>query len=134
MATTRKTITLTQQQDEWVKAQIAQGDYSNDSEYFRDLIRRDQSSKKAESKLRQLLDKAEASGISESTLAEVWTEAELRHQAKLEKLHQDTLLGIEQLERGEYDELDDNSLDAYAQEIKNNGRRGKSTSKKRGKV
>ena len=35
--TTRKTITLTEQQDRWVKARIASGDYSNDSEYFRDL-------------------------------------------------------------------------------------------------
>jgi antitoxin ParD1/3/4 len=82
MATTRKTITLTQQQDEWVKAQIASGDYSNDSEYFRDLIRRDQASKRAEVKLRQLLDRAEASGMSESTVAEIWAEAEQRHRLK----------------------------------------------------
>ena len=40
--TIRKTITLTDKQDEWIKAQIAGGDYTNDSEYFRDLIRRDQ--------------------------------------------------------------------------------------------
>ena len=42
MGTIRKTITLTDQQGEWVKAQIAAGDYTNDSEYFRDLVRRDQ--------------------------------------------------------------------------------------------
>lgn len=42
MGTTRKTITLTEQQDSWVKAQIAAGQFANDSEYFRDLIRRDQ--------------------------------------------------------------------------------------------
>ena len=42
MATTRKTITLTDQQDAWVKARIVSGDYTNDSEYFRDLIRHDQ--------------------------------------------------------------------------------------------
>ena len=38
MGTVRKTITLTEKQDEWVKAQIANGDYTNDSEYFRDLV------------------------------------------------------------------------------------------------
>lgn len=40
--TTRKAITLPAKQDEWVKARIADGDYTNDSEYIRDLIRRDQ--------------------------------------------------------------------------------------------
>ena len=42
MATVRKTITLTEQQDGWVKAQIAAGRYTNDSEIIRDLIRREQ--------------------------------------------------------------------------------------------
>ena len=45
MATKRKTITLSEQQDSWVKARIESGDYTNDSEYFRDLIRRDQEQK-----------------------------------------------------------------------------------------
>jgi len=38
----RKTITLTEQQDDWVKGQIESGHFGNDSEYIRDLIRRDQ--------------------------------------------------------------------------------------------
>ena len=42
MSTTRKTITLTEQQNQWVKSQISNGNYTNDSEYFRDLVRRDQ--------------------------------------------------------------------------------------------
>ena len=43
MATTiRKTITLTDQQDAWITAQIEAGHYPNDSEYIRDLIRREQ--------------------------------------------------------------------------------------------
>ena len=42
MGTTRKTITITDQQDEWIKAQIEGGDFTNDSEYIRDLIRHDQ--------------------------------------------------------------------------------------------
>ncbi|MFY9810137.1 type II toxin-antitoxin system ParD family antitoxin [Aquabacterium sp.] len=42
MSTVRKTITLTDQQDNWVKAQIQAGHYTNDSEYIRDLIRREQ--------------------------------------------------------------------------------------------
>jgi len=42
MGTTRETITLTDKQDQWIKAQIAAGEYTNDSEYIRDLVRRDQ--------------------------------------------------------------------------------------------
>jgi antitoxin ParD1/3/4 len=42
MATVRKTITLTDQQDDWIKAQVEGGHYTNDSEYIRDLIRREQ--------------------------------------------------------------------------------------------
>ena len=42
MATVRKTITLTDQQDGWFKSQIDAGYYTNDSEFIRDLIRRDQ--------------------------------------------------------------------------------------------
>ncbi len=42
MATIRKTITLTDQQDAWIKSQIDAGYYTNDSEFIRDLIRREQ--------------------------------------------------------------------------------------------
>jgi len=42
MDTVRKTITQTSKQDAWIKAQIERGDYTNDSEYIRDLVRRDQ--------------------------------------------------------------------------------------------
>ena len=42
MTTVRKTITLTDRQDGWIKAQIDAGRYTNDSECVRDLIRREQ--------------------------------------------------------------------------------------------
>lgn len=42
MTTVRKTITLTDKQDSWIKAQIDARHYTNDSEYIRDLIRREQ--------------------------------------------------------------------------------------------
>ncbi|MEO6022546.1 MAG: hypothetical protein ABIP64_05415 [Burkholderiales bacterium] len=46
MGTTRKTIRLTDQQEQWIKAQIERGGFTNDREYIRDLIRRDQESDK----------------------------------------------------------------------------------------
>ncbi len=42
MSSVRKTITLTSKQDDWIKAQIEAGLYTNDSETIRDLIRREQ--------------------------------------------------------------------------------------------
>ena len=35
----RKTITVTTQQNDWIKAEMAQGGYGNESELIRDLIR-----------------------------------------------------------------------------------------------
>lgn len=58
----RKTITLTEQQDDWVKAQIESGHFGNDSEYIRDLIRRDQLAKERLATLRQALAEGESSG------------------------------------------------------------------------
>jgi len=62
MKTIRKTITLTDQQDSWVKAQISAGHYTNDSEYIRDLIRREQERTAAIEAVRAALNDGEASG------------------------------------------------------------------------
>ncbi len=62
MSMHRKTITLTEQQDDWVKGQIASGHFGNDSEYIRDLIRRDQLAKERLATLRQALAEGESSG------------------------------------------------------------------------
>ncbi|WP_421855847.1 type II toxin-antitoxin system ParD family antitoxin [Marinomonas sp.] len=60
----RKTITLTEQQDNWVKSQIESGHFGNDSEYIRDLIRKDQQAKERLAILRQALVEGESSGES----------------------------------------------------------------------
>jgi len=62
MSMQRKTITLTEQQDDWIKAQIESGHFGNDSEYIRDLIRRDQQAKERLATLRQALADGESSG------------------------------------------------------------------------
>jgi antitoxin ParD1/3/4 len=62
MGTTRKTITVTDQQDEWIKAQIRAGGFTNDSEYVRDLIRRDQARSAEIESIRAELKLGEASG------------------------------------------------------------------------
>jgi antitoxin ParD1/3/4 len=62
MATIRKTITLTDAQDGWIKSQIKAGGFTNDSEYIRDLIRREQERSTEVDLIRAALKEGEASG------------------------------------------------------------------------
>ena len=62
MGTARKTITITDQQDAWIKAQIQSGGFTNDSEYIRDLIRRDQARTAEIEAIRAELIRGERSG------------------------------------------------------------------------
>ena len=66
MATVRKTITLTEQQDAWIAAQIAAGHYTNDSEAIRDLIRREQERCFEIETIRHALIEGEQSGEPEA--------------------------------------------------------------------
>lgn len=82
----RLTISMPDQMSEWVEAQIDAGRYGNVSEYVRDLVRRDQQARgRAIEELRDLLERAEASGRSERSLAEVLEAArqEARHKGLL---------------------------------------------------
>jgi antitoxin ParD1/3/4 len=71
MTTIRKTITITDQQDDWIKSRIAAGEFTNDSEYIRDLIRRDQARFAEIEAIREALIEGEESGISDRTPQEV---------------------------------------------------------------
>jgi len=82
MPTVRKTITVTDKQDEWITAQVEGGDFTNDSEYIRDLLRRDQEQKTSLKALRRALQEGLDSGISDKNLQDVWREAEERYSAK----------------------------------------------------
>lgn len=62
MVTVRKSITLTDKQDGWIKAQIDAGHYTNDSEYIRDLIRREQERSAEIEAIRAALIEGETSG------------------------------------------------------------------------
>ena len=80
MGTTRKTITLTDQQDQWIKAQIDSGDFTNDSEYIRDLIRRDQESDKLRI-LKAAIQEGLAGGVSDRSVPQIMEEVEARLRA-----------------------------------------------------
>lgn len=82
MTTIRKSITFTQQQDLWIKQQVEKGDYTNDSEYLRDLVRKDQAEQQKLEELRTAVQEGLDSGISNKTVEQIWKEAEERYTKK----------------------------------------------------
>jgi len=78
MGTTRKMITLTDKQEQWIKAQIAAGEYTNDSEYIRDLVRRDQEENAKFLALKQAIQEGLSSGVSDRSVTDVMEEVEAR--------------------------------------------------------
>jgi antitoxin ParD1/3/4 len=78
MGTVRKTITFTEQQDQWIKAKIAAGQFTNDSEYIRDLVRRDQEKNAELEMLRAALIEGERSGVSARTPDDIRTAVQER--------------------------------------------------------
>lgn len=71
----RKTITVTEQQDSWIKSQIKSGQYGNDSEYMRDLVRKDQEYKQKLATLRHALQEGEDSGVSTLSMNDILLKA-----------------------------------------------------------
>jgi putative addiction module CopG family antidote len=71
--------------DDWITSRIAAGEFTNDSEYIRDLIRRDQTRIAAIEEIRAALLAGEASGVSDKTPEEVRQAVRdrLRHDGRL---------------------------------------------------
>ncbi|MDX2347220.1 MAG: type II toxin-antitoxin system ParD family antitoxin [Nitrospirota bacterium] len=74
----RKTIAMPDDMGTWVEHRIQSGQYNNDSEYFRDLVRRDQERQEAALQLRQMLEQGEASGISTQDIPDMMKDVEER--------------------------------------------------------
>jgi len=81
MATIRKTITLTDQQDQWIKSQIEGGAFTNDSEYIRDLVRRDQEKNAKFLALKAAIQEGLDSGVTDKTVPQIMEEVEARLRA-----------------------------------------------------
>jgi len=78
MATVRKTITLTDKQDDWIKSQIKSGDFTNESEYIRDLVRRDQNQNAEFLRTKAAIEYGFNSGISDLNVPDIMKEVEDR--------------------------------------------------------
>jgi antitoxin ParD1/3/4 len=72
MGLVKKTVNVTDQQEDWIKTQIAGGHYGNDSELIRDLIRKEQARNAELEALRAALIEGEKSGISDRTPEEIF--------------------------------------------------------------
>ena len=81
MPTIRKTISFTNQHDAWMKARLANGDYASDSEYVRDLIRRDQHENEKYLTLKMAIQEGLDSGISDRSVKDIMAEVEQRLRA-----------------------------------------------------
>lgn len=81
MATVKKSISLTDQQAEWIKAQIAKGHYNNDSEIIRAAIREKQEREAGIEAIRAAIIEGEESGMSDRTPMEIVAAAKKRLKA-----------------------------------------------------
>jgi antitoxin ParD1/3/4 len=64
MSMTRKSITVTNQQEQWIQAEMAKGHYGTDSELIREAIREKQQRIAELDEIRAILIEAKASGIA----------------------------------------------------------------------
>jgi len=74
----KKSISVTDHQDSWIKTQIATGNFGNESEVVRELIRerqtKEQESPARIEAIRRKLIKAEKSGFTEQSAEEILKE------------------------------------------------------------
>ena len=86
MPMVKKSISVTEQQDGWIKAQIETGHFGDESEVVRDLIRerqmREQETPEEIAAIRAALIEGENSGISTHSVDEIWEETRQRHRSK----------------------------------------------------
>jgi antitoxin ParD1/3/4 len=74
MPIVKRSYSITHQLDEHVKEQVASGQYASDSEYLRELIRRDQRERQEIEFIRQKLRAAESRGFTTRDRASILAE------------------------------------------------------------
>ena len=78
MSIVRKTISVTTQQSDWIKSRLEEGGFADDSDYIRDLLRRDQEQNTRFTALKKAIQEGLESGISDKTLSQIWADGERR--------------------------------------------------------
>lgn len=87
MATIRKSLTVTEAQEQWIKLQIEIGGFANDSEYMRHLIRLDEERNKEFLITKAAIQEGYDSGVSPKvrTVDEIMDAAIERRTAKAKR-------------------------------------------------
>lgn len=85
MAMVKKSITVTGKHAQFIQAQIASGDFTSDSEVIRDALRLKQAELEEITVLREALDAARASGLTENSADQILANIKdgLRSEGKL---------------------------------------------------
>ena len=76
-------VSLPQEMKDWVEAQVATGRFANASDFVRDLIRDDMDREAAKDEFDRIIEEAEASGISDRTVEDIFDDVLARHEARL---------------------------------------------------
>jgi len=72
----RKTITFAEKQDQWLKYVVAQGHYKDESDYVRDLVRKDQAKNAEFYATMTAIEEGYQSGVSKHNLDDIWKQAQ----------------------------------------------------------
>jgi antitoxin ParD1/3/4 len=81
MPMVKKTYSITETLDRYVGKRIKSGEYATDSEYVRDLIRRDQEENREVAYIRSKLIKAEQSGFTDKNRDQIL--ADIKERARV---------------------------------------------------
>lgn len=76
MATIRKSITFTDKLSDWIQTLIAEGDYANESEYIRDLVRKDLEKNAKFRELKTAIQLGFDSGVGDKTIPQIMKQVE----------------------------------------------------------
>jgi len=71
MAMVKKSITVTTQQEDWIQAEIAAGNYGTDSELIREALREKKNRTAELEAIRAAIIEGEQSGISDRTAEDI---------------------------------------------------------------
>ena len=74
---TRKTISLPDEMADWIETRLSSGQYNNESEYFRDLVRQDRDDQEKLAFLRAALDESDRQ-IARGAYAELRTRKDIQ--------------------------------------------------------
>lgn len=74
----RQSISLTEPNDKWLKAQVDSKEYSSKSELVNDLIRQARQQQSQIDWIRAKIDEAEKSGFTQDSKADILAESKLR--------------------------------------------------------